>query len=806
MDSLIVLKTQGIYGLKPRFQNVLRPFARILDAAGIRANQVTVFTCAMSILLGLLLVNRVNARGLFLFVPIWLLIRMALNAVDGVLARDFDQKSNLGTYLNELGDAVSDVCCYLPFAYLTEFEPLWIGAVIVLAVISELAGVTGPLAGGSRRYDGPMGKSDRAFVFGALALWVGIGGHLVPWASNVIPRVLVILLAFTIFLRVRNGLAEIDDSFSEVVQVSTPEIRTAQESSFETHDNTSLFYRYWPPLDGSCDRAIILLHRGHEHSGRLQHVVEELDLPDFALFAPDARGHGRSVLSDGNSPTLGTFVKDVDAFVHHVSNTHGIPIENIAVVSHSVGSVLAATWAHDYAPKIRCMVLTAPAFKVKLYVPFARAALKLLHIMIGEFHVNSYVKPQVLTHDPERIASYKSDPLIKGPISVRVLLGLYDASDRIVADAAAIQVPTQLLISGSDWVVHRKPQLKFFERLGTSVKEKHLFDGFYHDVLGEKDRHLPIEKVRGFIVTMFAGPSQELQLFDDDKAGFTKLEFDALNQPLPAMSAKSLGFELTKLGLKTGGRLSDGIRLGLKTGFDSGSTLDYVYRNHASGITPIGKLIDWCYLHCTGWRGIRRRKRNVIKALLRSISVLRENGMPVRIVDIAAGHGRYVLEALDKDRVSVEEVLLRDYSEINVQLGSTLVRERKLEGTVRFERGDAFNEASLAEIPPRQTLGVVSGLYELFPENEPVRNSLAGLANAIEAGGFLVYTGQPFHPQLEMIARTLPSHRGHQPWIMRRRTQAEMDHLVEGAGFRKIEQWIDDKGLFTVSIAQRIGA
>jgi hypothetical protein len=99
---------------------------------------------------------------------------------------------------------------------------------------------------------------------------------------------------------------------------------------------------------------------------------------------------------------------------------------------------------------------------------------------------------------------------------------------------------------------------------------------------------------------------------------------------------------------------------------------------------------------------------------------------------------------------------------------------------------------------------LVSGLYELFPDNTLVRQSLAGLAEAIAPGGYLVYTGQPWHPQLEMIARVLPSHRGGRPWIMRRRTQRELDQLVAEAGFRKIDQQIDDFGIFTVSVAQRV--
>jgi hypothetical protein len=126
-----------------------------------------------------------------------------------------------------------------------------------------------------------------------------------------------------------------------------------------------------------------------------------------------------------------------------------------------------------------------------------------------------------------------------------------------------------------------------------------------------------------------------------------------------------------------------------------------------------------------------------------------------------------------------------------------------MEGFARFDQGDAFDRKSLAGIRPKPTLGVVSGLYELFPENEPMRESLAGVADAIEPGGYLIYTGQPWHPQLEMIARTLSSHRNHTPWIMRRRTQAELDQLVESAGFCKMDQLTDDWGIFTVSLAQR---
>ncbi len=577
--------------------------------------------------------------------------------------------------------------------------------------------------------------------------------------------------------------------------------RLPEEKTFLTHDGVELFYRYW---SASKPRgAIILIHRGHEHSGRMAHLVDELQLPDYAFFAYDARGYGRSPGERGFSPSLGASVRDVQAFVDHIVEHYGIAQDHIAVIAQSVGAVVAATWAHDYNPKIRCMVLASPAFKVKLYVPFARFFLKLRQALTGNFFVNSYVKAKFLTHDPERIASYDSDPLITRPISVNILLALYETAERIVADAEAIQVPTQLLISGDDWVVHHTPQYQFLARLGANVKEIHSLAGFYHDTFGEKDRALAVTKARTFIKKLFAQLPRRESLLDAHLTGFTKREADALAEPLASSSIRGLYWEAIRNILKVLGQFSEGIRLGHETGFDSGSTLDYVYRNQATGTNALGKLVDKFYLGSIGWRGIRQRKLHLEELLRKAMRLLANSGTAIHIVDIAAGHGRYVLEALANSRIKPDSILLRDYSDINMRDGAVLIQEKGLASIARFEKGDAFDSDSLASITPQATIGIVSGLYELFGDNEQVRRSLAGLSAAIPAGGYLLYTNQPWHPQLEFIARALTSHRQGAAWVMRRRTQAEMDHLVEAAGFRKLEQRIDEWGIFTVSLAQR---
>ncbi|MGB2833363.1 MAG: bifunctional alpha/beta hydrolase/class I SAM-dependent methyltransferase [Methylotenera sp.] len=593
-------------------------------------------------------------------------------------------------------------------------------------------------------------------------------------------------------------------------------VRAAQERTFTAVDGAEIFYRHWPSENQGSQtsnnkRAIILFHRGHEHSGRQQDVVDSLNMPEYDCFAWDARGLGKSPGVRGYAENFGIFIKDADVFAQHICSEYGYKMQDIAVVAQSVGGVIAAAWVHDYAPDIRCLILASPALKVKLYVPFARTTLGLLQklgltkLVPALAFVNSYVKAKWLTHDEKRIESYDNDPLITRPIAVNILLELYETAERLVKDAAAITTPTQFLVSGKDWVVHQKPVQQLYEKLGASTKEYHVFDGFFHDTLGEKDRHLPLAKAREFIEAQFAKPINSPDLKNADLAGYTFNEAEQLKQPLSLLSPKNWYFAATRANIRFGSQVSRGLRLGVETGFDSGSTLDYVYENHARSNTfiggALGELIDRIYLNAIGWRGIRVRKQHIEALLAKAAGLLRADAKLVRMMDIAAGHGRYALEAALA--VNADHVLLRDYSELNVTGGRALIQKLGLASKAQFELVDAFDEQSIAAVTPKPTLAIVSGLYELFPENAPIQASLSGVHQALETGGYLVYTNQPWHPQLELIARTLTSHRQNKAWVMRRRTQREMDQLVANAGFEKIDQWSDTWGIFSVSLAKK---
>src|SRR5205823_3384733 len=188
-----------------------------------------------------------------------------------------------------------------------------------------------------------------------------------------------------------------------------------------------------------------------------------------------------------------------------------------------------------------------------------------------------------------------------------------------------------------------------------------------------------------------------------------------------------------------------------------------VYHNRPRGRMLIGRFIDKVYLETIGWRGIRRRKIYLEKMLREAVQRLHVAGRPVRVLDIASGPGRYLLEVIRSVRKIPITAVLRDYKPENVQAAAQLSKEFGLNG-VTAKLGDAFDRASIAAVNPKPTIGIVSGLYELFPANQPVRDSLRGLADAIEPGGYLIYTNQPWHPQIEFIARVLTNREG-QPWI-----------------------------------------
>ncbi len=271
--------------------------------------------------------------------------------------------------------------------------------------------------------------------------------------------------------------------------------------------------------------------------------------------------------------------------------------------------------------------------------------------------------------------------------------------------------------------------------------------------------------------------------------------FEKLARPLPWWHPKAWYFGAVRLLLNTLGRLSHGIRIGHRYGFDSGVMLDHVYTNRARGITLLGRVIDRVYLNSAGWRGIRNRGRLVTARVVASLrDCAHKDGRPVRLADLACGGGQYVLDALADARDIPIDAVLRDYREENVE--RTIINAEARHVSARVEQADAFSDDDLATLGTRDIV-IVSGLHEIIPDDGLIEHHFRQIAEVLSPGGHLLVTVQPDHPQLELIARTLKSHTG-RPWTMRLRHTELIVSWAGAAGFSLLDCEMEATGIFGV--------
>ncbi|WP_260292406.1 CDP-alcohol phosphatidyltransferase family protein [Sedimenticola hydrogenitrophicus] len=195
----------SIYDLKPAFQGLLRPLCARLAAGGITPNQITLAALLLSLANGTALALYATEAWPLLLLPAVLLVRMALNALDGMLAREHGMQSRLGAVLNELGDVLADTALYLPLALVPGVSATLVVLLVFLAILTEFAGIQAIQIGAERRYDGPFGKSDRALLFGAIGLLLGLGLSPGPWLMLLLALATVLAL-LTVLNRVRHAL------------------------------------------------------------------------------------------------------------------------------------------------------------------------------------------------------------------------------------------------------------------------------------------------------------------------------------------------------------------------------------------------------------------------------------------------------------------------------------------------------------------------------------------------------------------------------------------------------------------------
>lgn len=567
------------------------------------------------------------------------------------------------------------------------------------------------------------------------------------------------------------------------------------ESAFTTFDGLTLFYRYRKPLRETSE-SLLFLHRGHEHSGRVVPFADKLAGDDYWRFAFDLRGHGRSDGERAWASSFDDWVRDLNCFVQHLRSEHGIGHKDLLLVSNSVGSVMAITWLLNYGADIRGCILGAPAFSIRLYVPLALPTLRLVSRFSSHRFVTSYVKSKLLTRDPQEAEAYDADPLITKKIGVNVLVTLFDASRNIFQRLADVETPLLLFSAGKDVIVNNRFHSKFLEGVSSNIKQQVVLPELRHAIFHELDQEQILDHCRKFIEARFKPESRNLPAVIPEARLHTASEYQALMGE--ATGFRKSFYRLYRWLFERIGRSSRGIAVGLEHGFDSGLSLDYVYRNVSEGNHLVGRMLDRIYLDSPGWKGIRTRKEHLKSALKRLLTQLHREGAEPVVFDLASGAGRYLFETQSEVNFPVK-LYLNDLDRNSIEAARQNATGFNAD-TVFVSSKNVFNPEQSWQFRHRPNVVVISGLFELYENNNAVQAVINRVFEMLQNGGYLVYTGQPWHPQLETIARLLTNRNGER-WVMRRRIQNEMDQLVENAGFSKLATLSDRDGIFTVSHA-----
>ncbi|NRD69932.1 alpha/beta fold hydrolase [Psychrobacter okhotskensis] len=921
----------SLYQLKSQFQDQLRPISDALVEQKVTANQVTVSAILLSLGTAYVIAKPAqNQPRLWLLLPSSLFVRMALNAIDGMMAREHGQASRIGAVLNEVGDIVADTALIASLAphvandnaqastvnlpnRISIHQPHIVG-LIVLSIGTELLAIISNKSLNVRANQGPLGKSDRAFVLGVLGTVMAIKAPIALSHMRVGQLFIVTeaLLLKTCLNRLRymaelylmrkppvlrsnrldslesipessyQSISSIDcqaiidqpdtlspNTFSSnfpllnahlsnsAAKTSLLESKTmpaiaknsqspnakaapkqvgadinlssskliSGESCYNAYDGTAIYYRYWltMPLEAikqtsqqhTQQRQVILLHRGHEHSGRLAELGEQFARAGYQVFAWDARGNGRSGGIKDHAESVTELERDLDGFVQLVIGQTGIAIEDTLIVASSIGAVLAAAWVHDYAPNIRGMILGTPALSIRLYMPFAIPSLKVARALGLMSRVSSYVKAQVLTHDKDAQQAYNADPLISNSISTDLLIDTHATGQRLLDDAGAITVPTFILCAGKDYVVDKQAERDFYEAINTTDKRWQLYPDSYHAIFHETNKADVFADCIDFAEQVF---STDVKAPDLSAAHLNSASKDKVDRL--AIKPFNPSFAITRFAMQKFGHVSDAIATGLEHGFDSGHSLDHVYYNQPSGQNKFGQAVDKFYLSNIGWQGIRIRREHILELAREALADIKsgkqnqanhnstESFQP-KLLDIASGHGFYAFDLLTEFESLYAE--LRDYEQHNIQALQKKAEQLEIADRVLTCQKDAFDPASYSNMQKGSNnakglddkkfdIAIASGVFELFSDNTLPATALAGIYDRLKSGGYLLYTNQPWHPEQEFISKTLNNHRG-SSWVMRCRSQAEMDQLVENAGFKKVAMRIDRFGIFTVSLA-----
>ncbi len=571
-------------------------------------------------------------------------------------------------------------------------------------------------------------------------------------------------------------------------------LSTNKKNTFIDNDG---FERSYIQLDNSLaeknysDRAVILFYYGNELDAAPSDFIERLVLSGCRVFllngSSDESGKKTNISTSWVS-LQGYFFQQ---FVEHINKVYGIAPENISIISFAESSLVIAAWAIDYANQVSSIVLVSPAI-------FASRK-EILQPGLDKIINHSDKKRKESDRDG---ISYKNKTSLFDINAWRKTSDFVHASRRIIIDAFSYQAPTLFIFNKKESTEISDSQRKFYDNIGSKTKE--MFTLPLPATTREQTENNAIlySRITEFILDRFSKRYTPASLFNSHLEGVTRDEYEKLRVDETSF-LKRLYWAIVKAFIHSVGSLSNGIRTGLDNGFDSGISLEYMYKNESNGKYLIGKFLDRLYLNNPALCSLRVRAKNVEEFIVIAANSLAAQGKKIRLLDLAAGCGRYIFNMLPGITQPVDHILMRDFENTNVLTGRKIIQDLQMAEKATFEQGDAFSPDDLATIPRDRTLTIVSGFYELFSDNAMVLASLNGISQATEEGGYLIYTTKLWDPMAAFAARVLPSQNKGEYWIMRRRTQLEIDQLVNQAGFVKVSQRNDPLGRFSVALAKK---
>lgn len=571
---------------------------------------------------------------------------------------------------------------------------------------------------------------------------------------------------------------------------------TRQERLFITDDGLKIPYYEMGNSSAdtiSCARAVIVLYSESGSDIDYPGFVEKLDIPECRVFLFPL--NDEAIFLDRSKPALYTYRQEhiFQQFVEHVNEFYTIAVNEISVISCAKSSLLLSAWLIDYAARVSSVVLISPA-------SFSANKLQFLSVLNHCWHKNKFrgFKDNLASTEINisKCRHAHGKKILSRNMAMR--RDRIKSFQRILRDAFAYQAPTLFVYFKDESSEHDT----FFRKIASVKKEIVHLEFSSSGKETTESESLFYAHIRDFILARFSESAASVSLFDEYIKGVTKKEYDTLKKD-ETHFFKIIYWFIVRRFMRSVGKWSDGLRVGFDNGFDSGVSLEYMYQNDPKGKYVFGKLIDRIYLNNSACRSVRVREKNVEKFILMATEKLAAEGKAINLLDIAAGCGRYVINTLEKINQPVDHVLMRDYDSVNVVAGRKLIDELQMANKMTFEQGDAFSLKDLATIPKDRTLTIVSGFYELISDNTLVLASLKGISEATEEGGFLIYTTLLWNPMAAFAARILPTQTKGEYWLLRRRTQLEIDQLVTEVGFVKMAQRIDPLGRFSVSLARK---